>query len=70
MFVFFTYLTSQVEECVRRAKAAQLKWRETSFDERRAFLHDLMDVIVVNQDEIARASSMDTGKTSMSVFAY
>lgn len=62
-------LNSKVEECVSRAKAAQKKWKETSFDERRAFLHDLMDVIVVNQDEIARASSLDTGKTSMLIIA-
>jgi acyl-CoA reductase-like NAD-dependent aldehyde dehydrogenase len=54
-----------VELCVQKAQAAQKKWRETSFAERRAFLHDLMDAIVVNQDEIARASSCDTGKTSM-----
>lgn len=56
----------EVDACIARARMAQVAWARTSFDERRAVLHDLMDMVVVNMDELARASWLDTGKSRAS----
>lgn len=53
----------EVNDCIAKARVAQAEWAKTSFDERRAILHDLMDMVVVNMDELARASWLDTGKS-------
>ena len=54
---------AEVELCVARAAAAQRVWARTDFDERRAVLHDLLDMVLVNRAEIARATWLDTGKS-------
>eukprot|EP00029_Vermamoeba_vermiformis_P006610 TRINITY_DN2640_c0_g1_i1.p1 TRINITY_DN2640_c0_g1~~TRINITY_DN2640_c0_g1_i1.p1 ORF type:complete len:597 (-),score=140.94 TRINITY_DN2640_c0_g1_i1:30-1820(-) len=53
----------EVEECVRKAQIAQEKWAQVSFEERKAVLRDIMETVLVNKDDICRASSLDTGKT-------
>lgn len=58
-----SYTTDDVNECVKRAKAAQKEWAKTTFAERRAVLRDLMEAVVSNQDEICRLSSTESGKT-------
>lgn len=42
---------------------AQREWATTSFDERRAVLQDLIEVILENEKEICQRSMEDTGKT-------
>jgi len=59
------YTPSEVEECVRRARLAQMEWAETSFAERREVLRDLLHAVVANQDRICQLSMEDTGKTRM-----
>lgn len=54
----------QVQEAYQRAKAAQVKWAKTTFDERRAVLHSLLDHVLANQEVICRVGCRDTGKTS------
>mmetsp|Transcript_11159 Transcript_11159/g.19026 ORF Transcript_11159/g.19026 Transcript_11159/m.19026 type:complete len:586 (-) Transcript_11159:43-1800(-) len=53
----------EVNECVLRAAAAQKDWGKTSFEERSAFLYDLLQVVLENQEEICQLSMRDTGKT-------
>jgi acyl-CoA reductase-like NAD-dependent aldehyde dehydrogenase len=60
-----SYTAEDVVEVVKRARVAQAEWAETSFDERRAVLADLLHTIVRNQDQICRLSMQDTGKTKM-----
>jgi len=48
-----------------RAADAQKEWGKTSFEERSAFLYDLMQYVVDHQEEICKASVLDTGKTSL-----
>ncbi|ELR24739.1 aldehyde dehydrogenase [Acanthamoeba castellanii str. Neff] len=59
------FTPDEVNECVRRARVAQAEWAETSFDERRAVLQDLMHAVVEQQDTICHLSMQDTGKTRM-----
>eukprot|EP01125_Pyxidicula_operculata_P022974 TRINITY_DN9726_c0_g1_i1.p1 TRINITY_DN9726_c0_g1~~TRINITY_DN9726_c0_g1_i1.p1 ORF type:complete len:606 (-),score=95.46 TRINITY_DN9726_c0_g1_i1:14-1831(-) len=59
----------EVDQCVSNARKAQKKWAQTTFAERRAVLNDLMEAIVTNQDEIARASFLDTGKTTFELIS-
>lgn len=53
----------EVRECVRRGRAAQKAWAETSFAERRRVLQAILDHIVAHQEEICRAAVRDSGKT-------
>jgi acyl-CoA reductase-like NAD-dependent aldehyde dehydrogenase len=57
------FTPDEVNECVRRARVAQAEWAETSFDERRAVLQDIMHAVVEQQDTICHLSMQDTGKT-------
>jgi acyl-CoA reductase-like NAD-dependent aldehyde dehydrogenase len=57
------FTPDEVNECVRRARVAQAEWAETSFDERRAVLQDIMHAVVEQQDTICQLSMQDTGKT-------
>ena len=52
-----------VDAAVARAKAAQVEWRKTSFDERRDVLRRLMAYTVDNKDEICATIQRDSGKT-------
>ena len=53
----------EVRECIRKARVAQKKWKETSFAERRSVLADLQKLLVERMEEIARNSVKETGKT-------
>jgi acyl-CoA reductase-like NAD-dependent aldehyde dehydrogenase len=55
----------EVNDAVRRAAIAQKDWGKTSFEERAAFLYDLLQAVLEHQEEICRLSVLDTGKTSM-----
>ena len=52
-----------VVERVERARRAQARWGQTSFDERRRVLAALLDYVVAHQEEICRICSRDSGKT-------
>lgn len=54
---------AEVIECVRRGRAAQVQWGQTSFAERRAVLRDLLDHILRHKEEICRLAARDSGKT-------
>jgi acyl-CoA reductase-like NAD-dependent aldehyde dehydrogenase len=53
----------EVHAACGRARAAQEKWAQTTFRERRRVLRVLQDYILDNMDAIARASCRDSGKT-------
>ena len=55
----------EVNDCVRRAAIAQKDWGKTSFEERSAFLYDLLQAVLDHQEEICKLSVQDTGKTGM-----
>lgn len=48
---------------VLKARDAQLKWRKTTFRERRRVIRSLNKWLVENQDICARTACRDTGKT-------
>ncbi|KAI9012573.1 Aldehyde/histidinol dehydrogenase [Phycomyces nitens] len=52
-----------VKNIYEKAKAAQVKWSKTTFDERKAVLTSILDFVIANQESICRASCRDTGKT-------
>jgi acyl-CoA reductase-like NAD-dependent aldehyde dehydrogenase len=52
-----------VDDAVARAKAAQKRWRKTSFEERREVLRRLMAYTVEHKDEICVTIQRDSGKT-------
>ncbi|SCV03382.1 LAME_0H09978g1_1 [Lachancea meyersii CBS 8951] len=54
-----------IDVLVSKAAHAQVKWRETSFDERIRVLVSLQDYILENQDLIARVACRDSGKTML-----
>ncbi|KAK8216064.1 Aldehyde/histidinol dehydrogenase [Phyllosticta capitalensis] len=54
-----------VDDAVERAKAAQEKWRQTSFAERRRVLKTLLKFILENQRTISTAACLDSGKTRL-----
>jgi len=58
----------EVNECVRRAAVAQEDWGKASFEEREAFLYDLLQYVVDHQEEICKLSVADTGKTMMEAY--
>jgi len=58
-----SFTPEEVELSCLRAKEAQQSWSKTSFEERRAVLQDMLDFVVKNQDELAHAASLDSGKT-------
>eukprot|EP01089_Gocevia_fonbrunei_P015616 TRINITY_DN4611_c0_g1_i1.p1 TRINITY_DN4611_c0_g1~~TRINITY_DN4611_c0_g1_i1.p1 ORF type:complete len:641 (+),score=133.06 TRINITY_DN4611_c0_g1_i1:57-1979(+) len=62
---FTSYTDDDVKEVVKRARVAQKSWGQTTFEERKEVLNDLMQYIIHNQDEICEQSMRDTGKTSM-----
>jgi len=62
---FSSYSTEDVQAIVSNAHVAQAEWAKTSFSERVAVLHDLMQHIIQDQDNICKYSMQDTGKTQM-----
>jgi len=54
---------AEVEDCIAKAQIAQKKWAQTSFDERRLVLQDMMDAVLVNAEDVTNCSSLETGKT-------
>jgi acyl-CoA reductase-like NAD-dependent aldehyde dehydrogenase len=53
----------EVRERVRRARAAQARWAETSFAARRRLLGRLLDHLLDHTDELVEAICRDAGKT-------
>eukprot|EP01127_Copromyxa_protea_P005495 TRINITY_DN15423_c0_g1_i1.p1 TRINITY_DN15423_c0_g1~~TRINITY_DN15423_c0_g1_i1.p1 ORF type:complete len:592 (-),score=153.72 TRINITY_DN15423_c0_g1_i1:115-1890(-) len=58
-----SYTPEEVNECVKKAKKAQVEWGQTSFAERRAVLRDILNAVVDDQDNICRMSAAESGKT-------
>ena len=54
---------AEVAAAVARARAAQKKWRKSSFDERRDVLRRLLAYTVDHKDEICATIQRDSGKT-------
>ena len=51
-----------VEAAVERSREAQRRWRETSFDERRAILLRYHDLVLARQDELLDVIQLESGK--------
>ncbi|EZF32629.1 hypothetical protein H109_06197 [Trichophyton interdigitale MR816] len=54
-----------IDRAFKRASAAYLQWRETSFAQRRRVLRTLLKYILEHQNEIATACCLDSGKTKV-----
>ncbi|KAJ1033886.1 hypothetical protein NDA16_000094 [Ustilago loliicola] len=54
-----------IAEKISKAKAAQLKWRNSSFALRRKALRTMQKWVVRDAETIARVASRDTGKTAV-----
>lgn len=52
-----------IERIITRASAAQTGWAKTTFAQRRQLLKTLLKFVLDNQDDIVRASCLDSGKT-------
>ncbi|CAJ2504224.1 Uu.00g116180.m01.CDS01 [Anthostomella pinea] len=52
-----------LDRAIAQAAAAQEKWAQTTFAERRKVLRSMLQYILENQEQICRASSLDSGKT-------
>ncbi|KAI0172673.1 ALDH-like protein [Hypoxylon sp. FL1284] len=52
-----------IDRAIVQAQAAQEKWAETSFGERRKVLRTMLQHILDNQEQICKVSSLDSGKT-------
>ena len=55
----------QVEECIQKARRAQVSWAKTSFATRRYFLKLLLKYSVDEKDVICRTMIRDTGKSKL-----
>jgi acyl-CoA reductase-like NAD-dependent aldehyde dehydrogenase len=53
----------EVREAVSKARAAQVAWASTSFNERRRVLRMISAIVLRQSDDITRLSCIDTGKT-------
>jgi succinate-semialdehyde dehydrogenase/glutarate-semialdehyde dehydrogenase len=51
-----------VDAAVRRARAAQMSWRETSFAERKRILLRYHDLVLSRQDEVLDVIQLESGK--------
>ncbi|KAL7266837.1 Meiotic Sister-Chromatid recombination aldehyde dehydrogenase [Rhizina undulata] len=56
---------ADIDAAIDRAAAAQKEWARTSFDERKQVLRSLLKYIIENQDTIATAACLDSGKTKI-----
>jgi len=59
---------SDVEAAVARARAAQRRWRETSFGQRREILLRYHDLVLDRQDEILDLIQLESGKARRHAF--
>ena len=54
-----------IDAAIKASAVAQELWAKTSWDERRKFLRTLLRHILENQDSIAAAACLDSGKTKI-----
>ncbi|KAI3531455.1 aldehyde dehydrogenase [Colletotrichum abscissum] len=54
---------ASIDRAVDAAHAAQAKWKNTSFRERRQVLRTMLQHVLDNQEAICRAACLDSGKT-------
>jgi acyl-CoA reductase-like NAD-dependent aldehyde dehydrogenase len=52
-----------IDRIISTAEAAQARWRETTFVQRRRVLKTLLKFVLDNQETIARVACLDSGKT-------
>ncbi|OTA61427.1 ALDH-like protein [Hypoxylon sp. EC38] len=52
-----------IDRAIAQAAAAQEKWAQTTFSERRKVLRSMLQHVLDNQEQICQVSSMDSGKT-------
>jgi delta 1-pyrroline-5-carboxylate dehydrogenase len=52
-----------IDRAIAKANAAQSKWAQTSFIQRRKVLKTMLKFILQNQEVIARVACLDSGKT-------
>nr|POE59076.1 putative aldehyde dehydrogenase-like protein [Quercus suber] len=54
---------SGIDRAIQKATAAQLKWAQSSFIERKRVLRSLLTFVLEHQESIVRAACLDSGKT-------
>src|ERR1700693_6301384 len=59
---FEPYSESQVEQALEQAHTAFQSWRETTFAERNAHLHNIARSLRQHKEELARFSTLEMGK--------
>lgn len=52
-----------IDRAIEQAHAAQKKWTNTTFSQRRQVLRTLLAFVLQNQEEICRVACLDSGKT-------
>jgi acyl-CoA reductase-like NAD-dependent aldehyde dehydrogenase len=52
-----------IDRAIAKAKAAQIQWGKTSFAQRRTVMKTMLKFVLDNQEVIARAACLDSGKT-------
>ena len=52
-----------IDRVIATASSAQQEWKQTTFTQRRKVLRTLMKFVMDNQEDIVRASCLDSGKT-------
>ena len=56
---------ADVRQTIEKARSAQVKWGNTTFEQRRQVLRVLMKFVLENQEAIARVAARDSGKTTV-----
>lgn len=59
------YTPAEVHDAMARARAAQAKWKLSTFTQRRHFLNVLSRCITENMDAIVRVACRDSGKVAI-----
>ena len=62
--------SEEVQEAVTEARLAQERWARTTFDERRALLANVAQVLLRRADEIAGMITAETGKPLLEAYAH
>ncbi|KAL6949826.1 Meiotic Sister-Chromatid recombination aldehyde dehydrogenase [Hanseniaspora vineae] len=60
---FPSMTTEDLDKTILKSKKAQLKWKNTTFEQRKQVLVTLYEYILENQESIAKVCSLDSGKT-------
>ncbi|HEV2659275.1 MAG TPA: aldehyde dehydrogenase family protein, partial [Ktedonobacteraceae bacterium] len=60
---FEPFTQQQVDEALAQAQQAFLQWRETTFAERSAHLHNVADHLRQHKAELARTATLEMGKS-------